>query len=84
MYSSSCKSSNQCSRQEILFFCSETENVATFDDDASKILQYNLTILNTHKQITEKLCVIVVANEFAALNENRKSNFCTFKLKNRT
>ena len=58
--------------------------MATFDVDRNKILQYNLTILNTHKQITEKLCVIDVANEFAAFNENRKSNFCTFKLKNRT
>ena len=58
--------------------------MATSDDDTNKILQYNLTILNTHKQITEKLCVIGVANEFAALNENRKSNFCIFKLKNRT
>ena len=47
--------------------------MATFDDDRNKILQYNLTILNTHKQITEKLCVIDVANEFAAFNENRKS-----------
>ena len=39
----------------------------------------NLTILNTHKQRTHKLCLIDVANEFAALNENRKSNFGTFK-----
>ena len=39
----------------------------------------NLTILNTHKQRTDKLCLIDVANEFAALNENRKSNFGTFK-----
>ena len=39
----------------------------------------NLTILNTHKQRTDKLCLIDVANEFTALNENRKSNFCTFK-----
>ena len=28
---------------------------------------------------TDKLCLIDVANEFAALNENRKSNFGTFK-----
>ena len=39
----------------------------------------NLTILNTHKQRTDKLCLIDVANEFAALNENRKNNFGTFK-----
>ena len=39
----------------------------------------NLTILNTHKQRTDKLCLIDVANEFLALNKNRKSNFGTFK-----
>ena len=39
----------------------------------------NLTIRNTHKQRTDKLCLIDVANEVAALNENRKSNFGTFK-----
>lgn len=39
----------------------------------------NLTILTTHKQRTDKLCLIDVANEFSALNENRKSNFGTFK-----
>ena len=39
----------------------------------------NLTILNTHKQRKDKLCLIDVANEFAALNENRKINFGTFK-----
>ena len=42
----------------------------------------NLTILNTHKQGTDKLCLIDVANEFAALSENRKSNFGTFKKSN--
>ena len=39
----------------------------------------NLTILNTQKQRTDKLCLTDVANEFAALNENRKSNFGIFK-----
>ena len=39
-----------------------------------------LTILNTHQQRTNKLCLIDVANEFAALNENRKSNFGTFRV----
>ena len=39
----------------------------------------NLTILNTHKQRTDKLCLIDVANEFSALNENLKSHFGTFK-----
>ena len=39
----------------------------------------NLTILNTQKQRTDKFCLIDVANEFAALNENRKNNFGTFK-----
>ena len=35
----------------------------------------NLTILNTHKQRTDKLCLVAVVNEFVALNENRKGNF---------
>ena len=35
--------------------------------------------LNTQKQRTDKLCLIDVADEFAALNENRKSNFGAFK-----
>ena len=39
----------------------------------------NLTILNTHKQRTDKLCLVDVANEFAALNDNRKGNFGTFR-----
>ena len=39
----------------------------------------NLTIPNTHKQRTDKFCHIDVANEFAALNNNRNSNFGTFK-----
>ena len=38
-----------------------------------------LTVLNTHKQRTDKLCRIDVANQFAALSENRKSNFSTYK-----
>ena len=38
-----------------------------------------LIILNTHKQRTDKRCLTDVATEFAALNENRKSNFGTFK-----
>ena len=37
------------------------------------------TWLRCHKQRTDKLCLIDVANESAALNENRKSNFDTFK-----
>ena len=39
----------------------------------------NLTILNTHKQRTDKLCFIDVTNEFVAFNENRISNFGTCK-----
>ena len=40
----------------------------------------NLTKLNTHKQRTDKLCLIDVANEFAGLNENRTSKaLATFK-----
>ena len=39
----------------------------------------NLTMLNTHKQRTDKLCLVAVANEFVALNDNRKGNFGTFR-----
>ena len=39
----------------------------------------NLTILNTHKQRTDKLCLVGVANEFVALNDNWKGNFGTFR-----
>ena len=35
----------------------------------------NLTILNTHKQRTDKLRLVDVANVFVALNDNRKGNF---------
>ena len=39
-----------------------------------------LIILNTHKQRTDKRLIdVAMATEFAALNENRKSNFGTFK-----
>ena len=38
-----------------------------------------LTILDNHKQRTDKLCLVAVANEFVALNDNRKDNFGTFK-----
>ena len=30
----------------------------------------NRTILNAHKQRTDKLCLVAVANEFVALNDN--------------
>ena len=39
----------------------------------------NLTILNSHKQRTDKLCLLDVANEFVGRNENRKRNFGIFK-----
>ena len=39
----------------------------------------NLTILNTHKQRTDNLCLIDIANEFTALNDNRRKNFGTLK-----
>ena len=39
----------------------------------------NLTILNTHKQRTDKFCLVGVTNEFVALNDNRKGNFGTFR-----
>ena len=32
----------------------------------------NLTILNTHKQRTDKLCLVAGANEFVALKDNQK------------
>ena len=38
------------------------------------------TILYTHKQRTDKLCLqVAVANEFVALNDNRKGNFGSFR-----
>ena len=37
----------------------------------------NLTILNTHKQRTDKLSLVAFVNEFVALNDNRKGNFGT-------
>ena len=39
----------------------------------------NLTILNTHKQRTDKLCLVAVANEFVVLNDNWKGNFGAFR-----
>ena len=39
----------------------------------------NLTILTTHKQGTGKLCLVAVANELVALNDNRKGNFGSFR-----
>ena len=36
----------------------------------------NLTILNTNKQRTDiKLCLVAVANQCVAINDNRKGNF---------
>ena len=37
-----------------------------------KSLFFFYFILNTHKQRTDKLCLIDVANEFSALNEKSK------------
>ena len=39
----------------------------------------NLTILNNHKQRTDKLCFLDVANAVFCRNENRKRNFGIFK-----
>ena len=39
----------------------------------------NLTILNTHKQRTDKVCLIEVPNEFAALNEIEKATLAPSK-----
>ena len=35
----------------------------------------NLTILNSHKERTERLSLEDIANEFADSNDNRKRNF---------
>ena len=39
----------------------------------------NLTILNSHKERTERLSLLDIANEFADPNDNRKRNFGIFK-----
>ena len=41
----------------------------------------NRTILSTHKQKTDKLCPVAVANEFVALNDNRKGKVRESNLK---
>ena len=51
--------------------------MAALDNDTERFS--NLTILNTHKQKTDNLCLIDIANEFTALNDNRRKNFGTFK-----
>ena len=38
----------------------------------------NLTVLNNHKQRTNKLCLLDMANEFVGRKENRKKNFGIF------
>ena len=40
----------------------------------------NLTILNTHKERTDRLSTIGIANEFTDRNTNRKHNFGTFQV----
>ena len=39
----------------------------------------NLVILNCHKERTERLFIIDIANESAHLNDNRKRNFGIFE-----
>ena len=39
----------------------------------------NLTILNSHKERTERLSLVDIVNEFADRNDNRKRNFGIFK-----
>ena len=39
----------------------------------------NLTVIKTHKDRTEKLCLADVENEFADCNDDQKRNFGTFK-----
>ena len=41
----------------------------------------NLTLLNTHKDRTDKLFLDNVENEFADRNDNRKRNFGALKKK---
>ena len=39
----------------------------------------NLTVLNSHKERTDKLCLAInLENEFAGLNDNQKRNFGAF------
>ena len=57
------------------FFCSSYPDLSL----TTQTRFSNLTILNTHKQRTDKLCLVAVANEFVALNDNRKGNFGTFR-----
>ena len=38
----------------------------------------NLTILNAHKERTDRLCLLDVANDVCDRNENRKRNFGRF------
>ena len=40
----------------------------------------NLTILNSHKERTERLSLLDIANEFTDRNINRKQNFGIFKV----
>ena len=40
----------------------------------------NLTVLNLHKERTDRLSTIDIANEFKDSNINRKRNFGTFRL----
>ena len=40
----------------------------------------NLTILNSHKERTERLSLLDIANEFTDRNINRKRNFGIFKV----
>ena len=40
----------------------------------------NLTVLNIHKERTDRLSTSDIANEFTDRNANRKSNFGTFRV----
>ena len=40
----------------------------------------HLSILNTHKERLDRLCLVSVANSFVSLNENRRRNFGTFTI----
>ena len=69
---------NQRSWLTMVFRYEKVENVAPFDTMTQDGFS-NPTILNNHKQRTDKLCLLDVANEFVGRNENRKRNFTIFK-----
>ena len=69
-----CESQNQCKRGKITFVCKKSENVVKMKHGSKK--RFNTTaILNSHKERTENLRIIDIANELVEVNDNRKRNF---------